>query len=455
MLDSEKKQFYKKLFQLSLPMMLHQLLLNSVSFVDTLMIGQLGASSVAAVGLANQMFFLINLIYFGLGSGTGVLLSQFWGANKIKEFKSTFTLAIIFSSIFALTFCLTSFFAPNYIMGFFTKETEVINQGVSYLKIVSVSYIFSAVGYIYSTAYRSSHNTKLPLYIATIALTMNTIGNYLLIFGVGPFPELGVKGAAISTTFCRFVEVFLLIVLSYREKNKVIGIRNLKQIRFTKPFVIKFIKGSSPVVLNELVWALGMVAYKFAFSRMGTNVLAAVQVTESITGLFFVVAMGFSMSDSIMIGNKVGEKKYDLAQVYAIRFNYLSLISGAIVGLILFISAPFLTNFFSFDSNTILLINRTLSIFALLLPIKFLTTAIIVGTIRGGGSTTFAFLLEAICVWGIGVPCVYISIFILKLPVLFNLNLKLPGIFSNNEIWFSSSSTSLFFTKVPNFKLML
>ncbi len=417
MLDSEKKQFYKKLFQLSLPMMLHQLLLNSVSFIDTLMIGQLGANSVAAVGLANQMFFLINLIYFGLGSGTGVLLSQFWGANKIKEFKSTFVLALIFSSTFALFFFIASFFAPTFIMQIFSQEEEVINQGVSYLRIVSISYIFSAIGYIYSTAYRAAHNTKLPLFIATIALSINTIGNYLLIFGIGPFPELGVKGAAISTTFCRFLEVFLLIMLSYNEKNKIIGIKNPKQIRFKKEFIAKFIKGSSPVVLNELVWALGMVAYKFAFSRMGTNVLAAVQVTESITGLFFVVAMGFSMSDSIMIGNKVGEQKYDLAQTYATRFNYLSLISGAIVGLILFISAPFLTHFFSFDETTILLINKTLTIFALLLPIKFLTTAIIVGTIRGGGSTTFAFLLEAACVWGIGVPCVYISIFVLKLPL--------------------------------------
>ncbi|MGD1823267.1 MAG: MATE family efflux transporter [Pleomorphochaeta sp.] len=417
MINLEKKQFYKKLLQLSLPMMLHQLLLNSVSFIDTLMIGQLGAKSVAAVGLANQMFFLINLIYFGLGSGTGVLLSQFWGARKIKDFKKTFIIALFFSSLFSLFFCLASFFFPEYIMGFFTTDKEVISLGVSYLKVVSISYIFSAIGYIYATAFRAAHNTKLPLFIATIALTINTIGNYLLIFGIGPFPQLGVRGAAIATTFCRFLEVFLLILLSYNKKNIVIGIRNIKAYKYSKDFIKKYIKGSSPVVLNELTWALGMVAYKYAFSKMGTNVLAAVQVTESITGLFFVVAMGFSMSASIMVGNKVGEKNYDLAQSYAIRFNYISILSGILMGLILYLSAPFLTHFFALEDIISNLIINTLSIFALLLPIKFLTTAIIVGSIRGGGSTTFAFILEAFCVWLIGVPSVFISIFIFNLPL--------------------------------------
>ena len=417
MITSEKKTFYKKLFQLSLPIMIHQLLLNSMSFIDTLMIGQLGAKSVAAVGIANQMFFLINLIYFGLGSGSSVLLSQFWGAKKNIEFKKTFLLSIIFSSIIATLFSISSYFFPEQIMQFFTIDKNVIRLGATYLKVVSISYFFSSVGFMYATAFRASHNTRLPLYIATIALSINTIGNYLLIFGIGPFPELGVKGAAISTTFCRFLEVFLLISFSYTKKNKHLNLQGLKTITYTKEFITKYIKGCSPVVLNELTWALGMVAYKFAFSKMGTNVLAAVQVTESITGLFFVVAMGFSMSASIMVGNKVGEKNYNLAQSYAIRFNYISFISGAIVGLILYISAPFLTHFFVLEKNITILIIKSLTIFALLLPIKFLTTAIIVGTIRGGGCTTYAFILEALSVWLIGVPSVFISIFILKLPL--------------------------------------
>jgi len=160
-----------------------------------------------------------------------------------------------------------------------------------------------------------------------------------------------------------------------------------------------------------------MVAYKFAFAQMGTQVVAAVQVTESITGLFFIVAMGFSMSASIMVGNKVGEKRYELAQVYSNRFLFLSIISGAIVGILLFFSAPFLTHLFRLENNVSQLIITTLSFFAFLIPLKFLVTAIIVGIIRGGGSTTFAFITEAISVWFIGVPSVFIAIFIFKLPL--------------------------------------
>jgi len=146
-------------------------------------------------------------------------MSQFWGAQKINDFKKTFVLAIISSSLFAFFFSFTSFFFPETIMRFFTKDLEVIKLGSQYLKIVSISYFFSSIGFIYATAFRSIHNSKLPLFVATLALTLNTIGNYILIFGIGPFPALGVQGAAISTTFCRFVEVILLISFSYNKKK--------------------------------------------------------------------------------------------------------------------------------------------------------------------------------------------------------------------------------------------
>jgi putative MATE family efflux protein len=416
-LINERKNFYKKLFPLAVPMMLHQLLLNSVSFVDTIMIGQLGAKSVAAVGLANQMFFLISLIYFGLGSGSGILMSQFWGAQKMKDFKKAFFLAILTSTVFALFFSITSYFFPRQVMQIFTSDEEVIKLGISYLKIVSISYFFSSIGFIYATAFRAIHNTKLPLFVAALALTINTIGNYLLIFGIGPFPELGVEGAAISTSFCRFLEVFLLIMLSYKKKNEIIGLRNLKILNISKEFVKKFSKVCSPVVLNEITWALGMVAYKYAFSQMGTNALAAVQVTESIVGLFFVVSMGFSMASSIMVGNKVGEKNYELAQTYSIRFIVISIISGFCMGIFLLITAPGLTHLFALDENISHLIIQTLTVFSFLLPLKFLATVIIVGLIRGGGSPSFAFIVEVFSVWGIGVPSVFISVFIFKLSL--------------------------------------
>jgi putative MATE family efflux protein len=418
-IKTEKRTFYKKLFQLAIPIMLHQLLLNSASFIDTIMIGQLGAASVAAVGLANQMFFLINLIYFGLGSGSGVLMSQFWGAKNITSFRKSFILAIITSSIFALFFSISSFFFPRQIMTFFTHDEIVVALGVKYLKIVSISYFFSSVGFIYATAFRAIHNTKVPLFIATLSLSFNTIGNYLLIFGIGPFPQLGVEGAAISTALARFIEVTLLIFLSHRKKNESLKLNKFTSYSFSKPFIKKFYKTSSPVVLNELTWALGMVAYKYAFSKMGTTALAAVQVTESITGLFFVVAMGFSMAASIMVGNKVGEKEYDIAQTISNRFLIISILSGVIMGLILLVSAPFLTHLFSLNSEISTLIIKTLNYFAFLIPLKFLVTVIVVGIVRGGGSTTFAFLTEALCVWLIGVPSVFIAIFVFNLPLPF------------------------------------
>ena len=187
------------MFSIALPVVFQGLLTNSLSFVDTLMIGQLGEEAIAAVGLANQMFFLISLLFFGISSGSSIFLSQFWGAGNENNIKRVMGLSATVAFFGAAIAAIGSFLFPVQLMHIFTYDPVVVNYGVSYLKIVAISYVFTAISNVLSTALRVIGHAKIPLGVALFSLTMNAIGNYLLIFGVGPFPELGVAGAAIAT----------------------------------------------------------------------------------------------------------------------------------------------------------------------------------------------------------------------------------------------------------------
>ena len=167
---------------------------NSLSFVDTVMIGQLGEASIAAVALANQMFFLISLLYFGVCSGASIFLSQFWGAGNRTNIQKVLGLSVPVAGIAALVMAIASLLFPTQIMRIFTDDSTVVLRGSEYLRVVALSYLFSAISQILATALRVIGYAKTPLKVALFALTFNAVGNYFLIFGIGPFPAWGVAG---------------------------------------------------------------------------------------------------------------------------------------------------------------------------------------------------------------------------------------------------------------------
>lgn len=401
---------------IALPVIFQGLLTNSLSFVDTLMIGQLGEEAIAAVGLANQMFFLISLLFFGISSGSSIFLSQFWGAKNEKDIKRVIALSFTAACIGASFAAAASFFIPKQLMHIFTFETTVVDYGVSYLKIVAISYVFTAVSQVLSTALRVTGNAKTPLIVALISLTLNAVGNYLLIFGIGPFPQLGVAGAAIATAISRLAEVVLLVYITYK-KHPVLAIRSKSAFRWNKAFLALIIPTSLPVLLNEILWSVGMTTYKVAFSKIGISALAAVNVNEAIANLFFVALMGVSNSTLIMIGIKIGEGRTDLAKIYAKRFIIIGLLAGLGGGLMQALLAPWFATLFNISDSVRRIAIYCLLVNATLLPLKGVNIALIVGILRAGGDTRFSMFAEMFGVWGIGVPLAFFGVLVLHLNI--------------------------------------
>jgi putative MATE family efflux protein len=409
-------RFRKTMLGIAAPITLQILLSNSLSLVDTLMVGRLGEAEVAAVGLANQMFFLIFLIFFGITSGTAIFVSQFWGDRDERGIHNVVGLSLAGVLIFAVPFTLASLIFPAQLMRVFTPDPAVISLGVDYLRWVAPSYILSGISFAFAMALRSIERPRIPLLSTAISMGLNTVLNLVLIFGLLGFPALGVKGAAIATLISRGVEPLVMITLIYRRRLPVAA-RLKEYLGFDAVLVKKFFATVGPVLLNEATWSLGMVMYKIVFSRMGTAVVAAANITESIQGLFFVVLMGTGNTAAIMIGKKIGEGKREEAGRFARLFLVQGVILGVGLGILMSAAAPVLVLLLRMQPETVVLVRLTLFALGFLVPIKSFNLHMIVGILRSGGDTKFSFLIEFLGVWGIGVPLAFFSGLVLDLPL--------------------------------------
>ncbi len=404
----EGKPFYRKLFRLAGPIASQNLLVSALAMVDTLMVGQLGAVPIAAVGLGGMFFFLTTLFYYGVASGSAVFVAQYWGNRDIQGIRRTIGMALLLSELGGLVFSVLAVAAPESIMRIFTPDPAVVKTGIVYLRITGFGFLFSGVTLTYSLVLRSIDEAKLPLVASVIVFFVNTILDYVLIFGHLGFPVLGVQGAAIATTISRFLEMLIILIVIYRRGNAAAGkLREL--LDFTIPQVRKFLKTTVPVISNELGWAAGAALFKMVYARMGTDILAAVNITETIGNLFFSFFIGSANACAIMIGNRIGDKDTDAAQRYAGEFTIFSFLLGMVLGIFLAIMAPFVPEAFKVGPDIKRIVMIILFINAFFFPVESLNLHYIIGVLRGGGDTTFAFLLDLAITWVIGIPLAFFA----------------------------------------------
>lgn len=410
------RNFYKRMFSIAIPIAIQNLISSSLNMVDTVMIGSLGDVSLAAVGMANQFFFLFIILMFGINSGASIFIAQFWGKRDVQNIRKILGIGLISGGLISIIFTTGAFFVPKLIMNIFSKDNQVIELGSQYLRIVCFSYTITAISFSYGFSSRSIGNAKLPMVVSAISLLSNTFLNYLLIFGNFGFPALGIKGAAIATLISRTIEVSLLLgIIYYRKGVLAARIRELTDI--TKPFIIKVFRTTLPVVLNEGFWSLGVTMYSVAYGRIGTEDFAAVQISNTIQGLFMVIAMGLGNSCAVMIGNQIGANDNEKAFDYAKSFSILGPVIGILLGIVLLILSPYILYLFNVSSYVQQNAYRTLIVISIFISLKIFNTILIVGILRSGGDTKFSLFLEMGSVWGIGVPLAFLGALYWKLPV--------------------------------------
>ena len=410
------KIFYKTLLSIALPITIQNLISTSLNMVDTVMVGRLGETEIAAVGLANQVFFLFILLAFGINSGASIFIAQFWGKKDIINIRRVLGIALMAGGFVSLIFAAGALFVPEFILSIFSRDQKVILLGSQYLRIVSFSYLATTISFAYGFASRSVGQAKLPMYVSAISLLCNTLLNYLLIFGKMGFPVMGIKGAALATLVSRLLEMIILLIIIYKKGETLAGKIN-EMFDLTRTFIKKFFDTAMPVILNEGFWSLGMVMYSIAYARIGTGAMAAVQIANTIQNLFMVFNMGLANASAVMLGNELGANHRDQAIKYGYNFSVLGPAVGVALGIILYISAPLVLSFFRISATVYGDTYKIILVMAVTMFAKMFNAIIIVGIFRSGGDTKYALALELCSVWLIGVPLAFLGAFYWKLPV--------------------------------------
>lgn len=410
------QKFYRTFKNIAIPVMIQYFITSSINLMDNFMVGKLGEESIAAMGVANQYFFLFNILLMGIYSGCNVIIAQLWGNKDLKSIKKTLGISLVLGMGTSLVFFLGARLFTSEIMMMFNKNAQVVSLGSDYLKIVSFSYIIMAISYAYGIGSRSVGSPKLPVFCSGIALAANIILNYVFIFGKLGFPAMGVSGAALATLLARILEMSLILILVYQKEHVLSS--NIKELaNFDEKFFKKVSIATIPVVVNELCWGLGAVVYTMIYGNMGVGAFAAVQISFAINGMFFIVLFAVASAACVMVGNQIGKGDIELAKYYGEKLLKMGLKISVVIGILLALSAKLVLMIYNITPEVYTSAYYILIITAVMLPIKYLNIIFIVGILRGGGDASYVLKIELATMWLIGVPICYIGAKYLGVPV--------------------------------------
>ncbi|MBI1795160.1 MAG: MATE family efflux transporter [Chloroflexi bacterium] len=411
-------EYFVNIRKLALPIIAQQFMFSALNMAGVVFVGQKGDTAVAAVGLANQVAFLMSLVNFGIVSGAAMFTAQFWGRRDIPNLRRVLGLCLALALSTGLFFMLLSQFFPAQILNIYSNDPAVIAAGTNYLRIYGWTFFFYAVTFSYAYVMRSTGDVKTPTYIGVGALALSTFLSYALIFGKFGLPEMGIEGVAFASLIARGLECGVLLAFVYAKKSPVAA--SLKELfSFDTAFLGKVIKPMMPVILNELLWSLGITTYNIVYGHISTDAIAAINIIGTIEQVAFVVFIGISNSTAVLVGNRIGAGQEDEAYLYAGRSLGLGALGGILMGIILALVKTPILMLYNVSPAVIEDASRVLTIFSLFMWLRIDNMIIVVGVLRAGGDTRFSLFLDGIIIWLVGVPLAALGAFAFGLPVYF------------------------------------
>ena len=410
------KEFFRAMLAIAVPVAFQQLITAGLNMIDVIMVGQLGEASVAALGLSNQIFFLLILFLFGVTSGMSIFTAQYLGKGDTENIRKVLGICLALAVSVAALFTLAATLIPEKLMSFYTEDPEVIQLGSSYLRIVGLSYIPMAISVSYISILRSITHVKMTVIVAVLALALKTVIAYILIFGHFGLPALGVRGAALGTSIGWAFESVLLLVAVYALKTPLAA-NPLTFFHFDRLFLFNVLRTSMPAAINEIIWSFGITTYNAVYARIGTDAIAAIQISATVEELMFVLFISLGNACSVMVGNKIGERDKEMAFEYSRRFTILGVMAAMLAGVLVFFVRGSVVNLYQLSPSAEHNLLNIMLVYSLSAWLRVFNFMLFIGALRAGGDTRYAMFTELFSIWVIGVPAALIGGFVLHLPV--------------------------------------
>ena len=415
------KPFYKRVFFITLPILVQNVITNFVSLVDNIMVGSLGTEPMSGVAITNQLIFVFNLCIFGAISGAGIFSAQFHGHGDIKGVRDTLRIKIIFVAVITiLTEAVFIFFGDELIRMFLHEGKENIDieeafrQSKMYMNVMLATLPFFAFMQAYSDTLRSTSQTVLPMKASIAAVVTNVSLNALFIYGL----SLGVVGAALATIVARIVECSIVVIWTHLHKDKapfVVG--TYRSFKIPKALMKNVMKRGLPLLLNEALWSLGMTAIVNAYSLHGAEVVAAQSISSTVSNLFNCAFFAFGNAIAIIVGQHLGSGELERAKRDDNRLLFACVLTCCFVGVVMACVAPLFPKIYNTTDNVRAIAAELLMVSALCMPIHgFAHSAYF--TLRSGGKTMITFVFDSGFIWAISYPVAILLTKFTSLPIL-------------------------------------
>lgn len=408
--------FLKNVCSLAIPVALQSMLQSSFSIVDQIMIGQLGSTSIAGVGLAGKFSSIFTVVVSAVGAVAGIMISQYMGQKNGKEVRRSFFLNFLMGFCLAFVFTVMCMVFPVQIMGLYTKDPATRMAAANYLAIIAGTFLPVAWATMLSTMFRCMEKASMPLYASIVAAIVNTGLNYILIFGKFGLPSMGAAGVAVATVISQMANLVIMLVLFFMCK---------------KPFEWNDRKGSPaarfrwrqyvtillPILVCEFMWSLGENIYAAIYGHMGTDASAAMTLINPVQGLMIGALCGLSQAASVIIGKKLGVGEYDKAYQASKKLIYYGFIGSSVLSVVILLISPCYVKIFQVEEHVKTLTRQILLAYALVAPFKVENMIVGGGILRSGGKTKYVLAIDLIGTWLFGVPLGLFSAFVLELSI--------------------------------------
>lgn len=416
-LGNYSESFYKKMWLVAVPVVIQNLISIGLNMIDILMIGRVGEKELAAVGSANQIFFIFSMLCFGLYSGAAVYVAQYWGTRDITNIKKVIGIDYaVGASLATITFTIAMLFAPNLIW-IFSRDKEVISLGAEYLRTVCFSYILISITFVMVYNSRAIQKLKAATIINGVAIAINTILNYGLIYGNFGMPVMGVKGAAIATVIARIVELISFVIYLYIHNDHPFHGSIKEFFSFDKILFENVMKTAVPVVFTEGGWAAVTSLTFVAYGMLGATALAVIQIAEVVANLSQAVYFGLGNATAVIIGESLGRADNEAAFKFggmAMKITWGLNITVTI--LLIALSRP-IAAIYHFNSETTHLLILVMIAWAFTTTPKMLAYVLICGILRAGGDTLYSLIVDLSCNVVIQLSVAFFSVLVLHLPL--------------------------------------
>ena len=409
------KAFYKMVLGVSVPIMIQMGITNFVSLLDNLMVGKVGTEQMSGVAIVNQLLMVYFLCIFGGISAAGIFTSQYFGQKDTDGVRNTFRFKLWTVVIITIIALVVFWFFGEPLIKMYLNEGSAegdleatLEYAKKYLKIILISLPAFMIQQVYSSTMRECGKTITPMVAGVVAVLVNLVINYLLIFGKFGFPEMGVSGAAIGTTISRYVEAGMVIWWTHSHKDNYQYIEGAyKTLLVPKWLTKKIIITGMPLLINEGMWSAGMAAMLQGFSERGLAAVAGMNICNTIINLFSVMFIALGNSVAIIIGKLLGAGKMEEAKDTDRKMIVFSVLVSIVVAVAVYFIAPIFPEFYNATEEAKELAKKFITVQALFLPqMAFIHATYF--TMRSGGKTLITFLFDSVFVWLVTVPLVYV-----------------------------------------------